>query len=346
MTVRFATPAEVDRWDELVGKNPSGGDFFQLAAFARIKQPRGWTPRHILAGDTAILALEKRVFGLGKLWYCPQGTGAKEDSDLTAILDDMRAFARAQGVFAVKIEPQLADTPETRQTLLDAGLQRSSDVQPTMSTIWLDLRSELADIEAGFNSKVRYNIRQARKGDVRCQLMPAEESTYRAFYELFTETAQGRFVIRPYEYYQRFWSEYCESGHGFIMFAYDGEQLASADFIMTLGQKASRKDAGSTRRKTTRGIPALLVLETIRELKKRGVTDYDLCGAPPSVHIKDKTHPLFGVGQFKAGFNSQVTDYVGTFLLPVRSVQAKIWQRGAEKLVRAAYYRLKHQAWY
>ena len=66
------------------------------------------------------------------------------------------------------------------------------------------------------------------------------------------------------------------------MFAYDGGQLASADFIMTLGQKASRKDAGSTRRKTTRGIPALLVFETIRELKKRGITDYDLCGAPPS----------------------------------------------------------------
>jgi len=346
MTVRFAAPAEVDRWDELVSKNPNGGDFFQLAAFARIKQPRGWTPRYIIAGDTAILALEKRVFGLGKLWYCPQGTGARKTRDLTVFLDDMRAFARSQGVFAVKIEPQLADTPETRQKLLDAGLQRSSDVQPTMSTIWLDLRPELASIEASFNSKVRYNIRQARKGDVRCQLMPAEESTYRAFYELFTETAAGRFVIRPYEYYQRFWSEYCESGHGFIMFAYDGEQLASADFVMTLGQKASRKDAGSTRRKTTRGIPALLVLETIRELKKRGITDYDLCGAPPLKHIKDKNHPLFGVGQFKAGFNSQVTDYVGTFLLPVRSGRAKIWQCGAEKLVRAAYYRLKHQAWY
>ena len=242
MTVRFAAPAEVDRWDELVSENPNGGDFFQLAAFARIKQPRGWTPRYIIAGDTAILALEKRVFGLGRLWYCPQGTGAREtSSDLTAFLDDMRAFARSQGVFAVKIEPQLADTPETRQKLLDAGLQRSSDVQPTMSTIWLDLRPELDDIEASFNSKVRYNIRQARKGDVRCQLMPAEESTYRAFYELFTETAAGRFVIRPYEYYQRFWSEYCESGHGFIMFAYDGEQLASADFIMTLGKFVDRK---------------------------------------------------------------------------------------------------------
>ena len=52
----------------------------------------------------------------------------------------------------------------------------------------------------------------------------------------------------------------------FIIFAYDDGQLASADFVMTLGHKASRKDAGSTRRKTTRGIPALLILETIREI--------------------------------------------------------------------------------
>ncbi len=31
MTVHFATPAEIDQWDELVSKNPNGGDFFQLA---------------------------------------------------------------------------------------------------------------------------------------------------------------------------------------------------------------------------------------------------------------------------------------------------------------------------
>ena len=344
--IHFATPAEIDQWDELVSKNPNGGDFFQLAAFAHIKQQRGWTPRYIVTDRAALLALEKHVAGFGKLWYCPQGVGAANAEDTAMILHDLQAFAHAQGVFAVKCEPQLIDTPETRQALLQAGLQRSADVQPTISTIWLDIRPELAVIEARFNSKVRYNIRQARKGEVRCRVMPAEESTYRAFYELFTETANGRFVIRPYEYYRKFWSEYCESGHGFIIFAYDGGQLASADFVMTLGHKASRKDAGSTRRKTTRGIPALLILETIRELKKRGITDYDLCGAPHSAHIKDKSHPLYGVGQFKAGFNDHVTNYAGTYLLPVRPWRAKLWQRFVEKLVRAIYYRLKHQAWY
>ena len=98
MTVHFATPAEIDQWDELVSKNPNGGDFFQLAAFAHIKQQRGWTPRYIVTDRAALLALEKCVAGFGKLWYCPQGVGAASTEDMAAILHDLRAFAHAQGV--------------------------------------------------------------------------------------------------------------------------------------------------------------------------------------------------------------------------------------------------------
>ena len=346
MTARMATDAEIERWDELVLANPNGGDFFQTAAFASIKSAHGWTPRYIVVDAVAILALEKSVIGLGKLWYCPQGPGIASAESLTDLNQALLPLARSRGVFAIKCEPQLPQSEAIRDAILASGMQSTTTVQPTMSTIWLDLRPDIDQIEADFGPKVRYNIRQARKGDVSCRVMPVEESTYRAFYDLFVETANGRFVIRPYSYYRDFWDAYCQRHQGLILFAYDGDQLASADFVMLLGNKASRKDAGSTRRKTTRGIPALLILETIRELQSRGVTDYDLCGAPHSSAIKDKNHPLYGVGQFKAGFNDQVTDYTGTYLLPVRSWQTKLWQAGVEKLVRAVYYRLKRQAWY
>ena len=81
---------------------------------------------------------------------------------------------------------------------------------------------------------------------------------------------------------------------------------------MINGHLASRKDAASVPVKKVRGAAALLVLDTIKALKERGVTDYDLCGAPPSDRAKDETHPLYGVGQFKTGFNKEITDYVGT----------------------------------
>ena len=346
MTARFATDEEIEKWDDLICANPGEGAFFQTLAFATVKAQYSWTPRFIMVENVAVLALEKRVFGLGKLWYCPQGPDAAIINGQPKMIDSLRTMAHDQGVFAIKCEPQLIKNDQALKELSQANLEATTNVQPTMSTIWLDIRSELDQIEASFGPKVRYNIRQARKGNVTCKVMSAEESTYRAFYDLFIETAQGRFVIRPYEYYRSFWSEYCERGHGMIMFAYDGDQLASADFVMTLGRRASRKDAGSTRRKTTRGISALLVLETIGELKKRGITDYDLCGAPDSSNLKDTTHPLYGVGQFKAGFNNQVTDYVGTYLLPVKPWASRLWQRLVEKLVRATYYRIKHQAWY
>lgn len=345
MTARFATADEIADWDNLLLANPDGGEFFQTKEFADIKSAQGWTPRFILVNNAAILALEKSVFGLGKLWYLPQGSGFTIET-AQSFVDEITTFARKSGVFALKCEPQIKRSEDADQKLQQTGFAKSTDVQPTMSTIWLDVRGETDEIEASFGSKTRYNIRQARKGGVVCREMPANDETYEAFYQLFTETADGRFVIRPYEYYRKFWSAYCESGHGIIMFAYDGDKLASADFVMILGEKASRKDAGSTRQKTTRGAPALLVLETIRVLKTRGVTDYDLCGAPESSRIKDQTHPLYGVGQFKAGFSEEVTDYAGTYLLPIRPIAAKLWLRYVEKIVRALHFRLKHQAWY
>ena len=161
------------------------------------------------------------------------------------------------------------------------------------------------------------------------------------FYDLFVKTAEGRFVIRPYEYYRTFWQTYGRDGRGAFFFAYYEGEVISADFVMINGHLASRKDAASVPVKKVRGAAALLVLDTIKALKERGVTDYDLCGAPPSDRAKDETHPLYGVGQFKTGFNKEITDYVGTWLLPVMPLQAKAWEAGVEKAVRKAHFVVK-----
>ncbi|HEV7951988.1 MAG TPA: hypothetical protein VGO98_01295, partial [Candidatus Saccharimonadales bacterium] len=67
MTIRFATPAEIDQWNTLILANPDSGNVFQGAEFAEQKRMGGWSPRYIMADTIAITAVEKSVPGLGKL---------------------------------------------------------------------------------------------------------------------------------------------------------------------------------------------------------------------------------------------------------------------------------------
>lgn len=340
MQFTLTTPT-ASQWDAALAKNPDGGAFFQLHEFAEIKKATGWKPRFATSDGVNVLILQRFVPPLGLLWYLPQGPGMKDGSDAARILPALRDLAKKHKVFAVKFEPQIVDSPENRAALEATGARRTTDVQPTFSTVWVDVRPDEDALMKGFDSKARYNIRRAIKDGVTAAEVPVTDENCRIFYDLFVKTAEGRFVIRPYEYYRNFWQTYARDGKGAFFFAWYEGEVISCDFVMINGTLASRKDAASAPIKKVRGAAALVVMETIKALKARGVTDYDLCGAPPSDRVKDETHPLHGVGQFKIGFNKEITDYIGTWLLPVWPLQTKAWEAGVEKAVRKAHFVVK-----
>ncbi|HEU0266243.1 MAG TPA: hypothetical protein VFQ70_01300, partial [Candidatus Saccharimonadaceae bacterium] len=113
MTFRFATDDEMTSWDELLLRNPDGGDVFASREMAETKADNGWTPQYIVDNDIVILALEKRIPLLGKFWYLPKGPGVSNSDELQPLLEPLKAFAGAQGAFVVKIESEILDTPET-----------------------------------------------------------------------------------------------------------------------------------------------------------------------------------------------------------------------------------------
>ena len=80
MPIRFATNDEVARWDNLIASNPDGGNVFQSYEIATVKQQSGWKPRFLVAGNLAITVHERRVPGLGCLWYIPKGPGLTDVS--------------------------------------------------------------------------------------------------------------------------------------------------------------------------------------------------------------------------------------------------------------------------
>ena len=178
------------------------------------------------------------------------------------------------------------------------------------------------------------------------KIIPINDQSCKDFFEMMKVTIHGKAILRKFEYYEKFWKIHAENNTGFFMFAkYNGEVLAM-DFITTLGQKAIRKDAASPRERAVRGASALLELDVIEHLKTKGITDYDLCSCPPSDQIQNQNHPFYGIGVFKTGFNSNVTDYVGCLDLVINKKIYSFWNQIGERIILKLTYLIKKNVFY
>lgn len=346
MTIRYATQLEIDQWNTLIIANPDGGNVFQGQEFAEQKAASGWLPRFIMADTLAITVLEKSIPLLGKLWYFPKGPGIASIHALDDILADLQMFAKQHGVFAVKIEPELHDSPETRADLLKLGLVKVTPIQPNFSTITLNLSGDLDSIMASLNQKGRHAIKRAERDGVTAHLVEASDENCELMYNLLASTAEGAFRIRHYDYYKTFWQRYSAVGRGQLFFAYvDGAVVAGA-YAVVFGRKSTYKDGASIRERTVYGASHLLQWRVIEWAKANGSTIHDFCGSPPAAEIKNPEHPHYGIGRFKTSFNKEVTDYVGAYDIIVNSLAYTIWKKIGERLIVRLHNKRFHENWY
>lgn len=347
MNVRFATNGETAEWDARILANPDGGNVFQADEFAEQKKRSGWTPRYLMAGDIAITFFEKPVFGLGKMWYAPKGPGVETVVQLNDLVPELRAFALANDVFAIKVEPEIIKTPDAMAALTQVGFVPVTPIQPNFSTVLVDLSPTIDEVLAGLNQKGRHAINRAERDGVTVKRMDANDENCRKFYQLLADTAEAHgFAIRSYDYYRMFWQRYAASRMGQLFFAYVGDAVVCGAFAMVFGDKSTYKDGASVRERTVYGASHLLQWEVIKWAKGFGVTQHDLCGAPPSDRINDPTHPHYGIGRFKTSFNKQVTDYVGAFDIPVKPRQYSWWTQFGERLTKRRWWKKYGESWY
>lgn len=346
MSIRFATTEEISNWDEHVLDNPDGGNILQSIEMAEQKALSGWTPRYILADSLAFLALERSVFGLGKLWYVIKGPGAVTAEQFTPLVPKLREFAAKNGVFLVKVEPEIVKTDNAVKELTDASLIKARNVQPNASTIFLDLSGSLDDIMVGLNQKGRHAIRRAERDGVVVQQVPATDENCERMFELYKITAEGQFATRPYNYYKQFWQRFERTGLGQMFFAYfDGELVASA-YALIFGTKSTYKDGASLRERPVYGVSHFLQWNVITWAKSRGALIHDFCGSPPSDQIKNPNHPYYGFGRFKTSFSKDVVDFVGVYDIVVRPPQYRLWSAFGEKIALRLNWKRHHESYY
>jgi lipid II:glycine glycyltransferase (peptidoglycan interpeptide bridge formation enzyme) len=343
MTARYATDDEIARWNDHIIANPDGGNILQAKEFINQKAHSGWTPRFIFVNKRAVAAIEKRIPLLGKVWYIPKGPSTTSADDLKKLITDITPFAREQGVFTIKIEPEL----NYKTDLKNLNLIPTTPIQYNYSTVYVDLSPAIDDILMKLNQKARHAIRRAERDGVTVKAVLATDENCKIMYDLFLETAGGAgFAIRPPEYYQNFYRAYESDGRGQLFFAYFEGRVVAGAFAMVLGSKSMYKDGASVRQRTAYGASHLLLWHVIQWAKSKGSQLHDLAGVPPIKDIKNPDHPFSGLARFKTSFNKDVTQYVGAFEVPVVPWKSKLWNRLIEKLVRRSYFLAHKESYY
>jgi serine/alanine adding enzyme len=341
-TARFATAEEIENWDKHVTANPHGGNMLQSAAYASVKNGNGWNARFLVlesAGTASYnLVLEKKFPVLGRLWYLIKGPDLNAVDDLKPALEACAAFARSRklNVFTIKVEPDIVTSPEVQAQLATAGLVKAPNIQSNDSTALLDISAPESQVLRAISSRARNAIRRAEREGCQVVQQPQGPETYRALYDLMADTvnAKGSMPLRSLEYYTRFWDEFCNRGQGNFFFVYEDGKPSVGAFVINYGSKATYKDGGSTQNRKQYGDSHLVQWAAIRRMQELGCTEYDFCGTPPASQIKDKAHPLYGMGMFKTSFTKTVTDFVGCYDYVLAPVRHALWVKGAERIFR------------
>ena len=341
--MRVATATEIRDWDDLVLANPDSGHVLQSRAWGEFKREWGWEPHYRIAEvdgrQLAILLLRRTIPGFGAIWYAPRGPGIAQTEQMQSVACDLRDVDAG---FLVKVDPELSAASDT--TCWDqAGIVKSPlEVQNSTATILVDLRPEEEAIIASFKPKTRYNIRLSARRGVRVERVEIRDATIDVMYRLMGETQRrAGFMLRPRDYFAGYWRLQHAAGQGEMFFALLDDEVLAGCFVTRFGTKAWYKDGGSSRRHHELMAPHLLQWEVMRWLRGRGVSVYDLVAVPRPADMSPG-HPFHGLYRFKSGFNEHVTEFVGTWDIPLRALAYRLWNAAGERVTRQWTYRVHH----
>lgn len=351
---RVVENPEPRAWEEFVCGR--GGHLLQSCAWAELKARVGWTVTRIAVehagtwlGGAQILF---RSLPLGlKLAYVPRGpiVDPQDQDGLAALLESVRAAARSQGAFLLKIEPNWLDDPVLTAWLTSNHWRVGPAVQPR-TTIHVDMTRDLPTILAQMKPKWRYNIRLAeRKGIKVREGSPADLPS---FYRLMRTTgARDKFAIHSEDYYGVAIKEMVPGLARFLVAEYEGEMLA-AILVTALGEEAIYLYGASGNAHRERMPNHALHWAAIQWAKARGCARYDLWGIadvadvgtqylkeekspaaglesrPSSIEANSDHSPLpHGLYQFKRGFGGKVVQYIGGFDTVFSRARFELYER-------------------
>lgn len=303
------------QWETFLANHPEA-HLLQTSAWGELKSAFGWRVRRVQEADSGGQILF-RYFPLGfSLAYVPKGPIGPWLPTLLPALDQV---CRAQRAFALKIEPDEDENPETAQLLRHHGFHPSRHVIQPRRTLVVDLRGTEEEILAKMHQKTRYNIRLAARKDICIQTWEDLDS----FGAMMLETAKrDGFGAHAAAYYKKAYELFQPLGKAELLVAEFEKEPIAALMVFSQGWRAWYLYGASSNKERNRMPTYLLQWEAMRWARQRGCTEYDLWGIPDykfetlEEDFPAKESGLWGVYRFKRGFGGRIVRSIGAWDRP------------------------------
>lgn len=306
------------QWNDFVRRSPTGHlcqtyewaehgeDLAARAAALRV----GVLDEGELVG--AVLLLRSKMGSVpGALYYAPRGPVVPDPDGpvLPALIKAAARFARQQGGFALRVEPNMPnDDPRWLAAFQRLGFRVTNHVVYLRNTWILDIRPDEKQLLKDMQTTWRYNIGKTGRSGV--TVRPAQsEADFDDFYRLEAETAaREHFYLYPKEVFHDMLVHYSS-----VAAERDGTALISllvaehagatlgATTVATFGTWAWSMHTGLSSQPEHRKLRAnyLLQWEAIRWARQQGCEFFDFRNIP---EILEPGQEMYGVYEFKKGF--------------------------------------------
>ena len=207
-------------------------------------------------------------------------------------------WARERGLARLRVEPEAGT--ELAPLLRELGFRPAAQVQPQYTMI-VRLGGEEETL-ASFNRGTRYNIRLAEKRGV--TVVEGRDAPELARQAGASAARQG--INLPSAAYYQLLLDLLPWTRTYVA-SVEGQPLAAMLVIRFEGRGYYMFSGSSGKRRELKPVYAAK-WAAIQGAIRAGCRDYDLWGVPPG---PDKTHPWYGLWEFKSGFNGALVEYVG-----------------------------------
>ncbi len=314
-------------YEEFARRNSQS--FMQSVNWAKVKD--AWEHEIIAVRDDngkiigGMLVLIREIFPKTTLLYSPRGpVGDVHDRHLwIELLKGVKILQKRYNAFMFKVDPMIHEDDEEFIAMAYSfgfshtpHLKEYDTIQRRYNYV-LDLNKSEDDLLLSFKSKCRYHIRLAERHEVACEIMGREGIS--DFVRLHEMTGKRKkFPTRPLEYYKKMFDAFGDDLK-IMLCTYRGEVVTGC-LLCTYGGRTSYIFAASSEKYRNVQPSSLMNWEAIKYAMEKGSKIYDFMAIPANL---DEKSPMWGVYQFKAGFNGRIEPYAGEFDLVFLKSRAK-----------------------
>lgn len=283
-------------WDRRLAElaAPAPSPLLQSWSWGEVQARAGWRIERLELPGGGIASIQLRGRAPFERAYLPRGPVPADREALAWLVE----WARQRGLARLRVEPEAGS--ELAPLLRELGFRPAPQVQPQYTMI-VKLGSEEAAL-ASFNRGTRYNIRLAAKRGV--TVVEGSDAAELARQSGASAARQG--IRLPAAAYYQLLLDRLPGARTYVA-SVEGEAVAAMLVIHFAGRGYYMFSGSNGQRRELKPVYAAK-WAAIQGAIRAGCRDYDLWGVPPG---PDKTHPWYGLWEFKSGFNGELVEYAG-----------------------------------